>query len=113
MYAYAFPIVCSFKLCCIILADLLCPVITGVSLHYMNSPTQPQTGAAGTLVAIVATMNVESPKLVLALLPYCARSRLLQCLRIHLGLQKLSLQIYLSSNHYTQFGSGCDHKHTR
>jgi len=79
----------------------------------MNSPTQPQTGAAGTLVAIVATMNVESPKLVLALLPYCARSRLLQCLRIHLGLQKLSLQIYLSSNHYTQFGSGCDHKHTR
>lgn len=54
---------------------MLCPVITGVRLHYMNSLTQPQTGAAGTLVAIVATMNVESPKLVLALLPYGARHR--------------------------------------
>jgi len=73
----------------------------------MNSLTQPQTGAAGTLVAIVATMNVESP---LRMVP---GTESLQCLRIHLGLQKLSLQIYLSSNQHTQFGSGCDHKHTR
>jgi len=51
----------------------------------MNSLTQPQTGAAGTLVAIVATMNVESP---LRMVP---GTESLQCLRIHLGLQKLSL----------------------
>ena len=41
----------------------------------MNSLTQPQTGAAGTLVAIVGTMNVECPKLVLALLLDGARRR--------------------------------------